>query len=988
MKPTRKLQNGPTAARSVLDCGSPSAFAARHSAAPARRRLLLFVERGRGDNTGLEQAEWVVRPTKSARALAQSTTWRLVATLLLLTALLPCARATVTNVAWYRLGENDPGATSGLAVTGTTTDLVGANHLRQFGGPLYTSAVSADAASRLGSSLAVQFNGASQFLSNALVSTAANNFGIEAWVKPNGTDGASTPIAYNGAGGNGWGLLQSGNRFSAAFGGVTVFDLGPVAIGTWTHLALVRDGGTNKLYFNGSAVGTSTIPPNAPTLGFELGFRVQPVFVEFFNGAIDEARVFHFAPGQFSTNDLLVNVRRVATLPVTSVGPTNATLNGSVNPVGFPTSVWFEWGNTTNYGNITPPQALGSGNGPTNFSEVLSGLFGGTHHFRAVASNSAGIVHGSNQSFTTPIFTLVTNLTAVAFGSVAWGDYDNDGRLDILLTGGFDLGSVRHDVWRNTGNGFTRTNAVASGAYDTSVAWGDFNNDGRLDILLIAGDTFNPLAGGVFQNFGSTFGLVPGPPPVFPGSVAWGDYDNDGRLDILLTGATNLGSSSAAISQIWRNVGSGFVNIEAGLPGVSQGSAAWGDYDNDERLDILLTGQNTNGILLSQIWRNTGGGFTNIKAGLPGVSADSSSWADYDNDGRLDILLTGFSTNSPISQIWRNTGHGFTNINAGLPGVVFGSAAWGDYDNDGRLDILLTGTTNTVDPEFSPGISQIWRNTATGFTNIDAGLPGVLGGSVAWGDYDNDGRLDILLAGPTNGAFVDSPRISQIWRNNTPVSNTAPTSPTGLSAALAGNAVVFSWSAASDAQTPASGLTYNLRVGTTPGGADLVGPMAANDGLRRLPQFGNAQHNVSRPITGLPIAQPLYWSVQAVDSAFAGSAFATETSFTFNTVFTPPSGIPVPGDINGDGVVNESELNTVLSNYFPNSPFLQITNVAGLGGTNVTFALTNSLAGTFSVEFSTNLFDWLFLGPATTRYEFTDTNAPAEPQRYYRLRWP
>ncbi len=65
-----------------------------------------------------------------------------------------------------------------------------------------------------------------------------------------------------------------------------------------------------------------------------------------------------------------------------------------------------------------------------------------------------------------------------------------------------------------------------------------------------------------------------------------------------------------------------------------------------------------------------------------------------------------------------------------------------------------------------------------------------------------------------------------------------------------------------------------------------------------------------------------------------------------------------------------------------------MTNPAGLGGTNVTFALTNSVAGAFSVEYSTNLVDWHDVGPAIPRYEFTDTNAPALPQRYYRLRWP
>jgi hypothetical protein len=97
---------------------------------------------------------------------------------------------------------------------------------------------------------------------------------------------------------------------------------------------------------------------------------------------------------------------------------------------------------------------------------------------------------------------------------------------------------------------------------------------------------------------------------------------------------------------------------------------------------------------------------------------------------------------------------------------------------------------------------------------------------------------------------------------------------------------------------------------------------------------------------------------------------------------------PRSGDLNGDGLVDQSELNTVLANYFATSPWLQMTNVAGLGGTNVTFALSNSTDGAFSAEYSTNLSNWFLLGPATPRYLFTDTNAPAVPQRYYRLRWP
>jgi hypothetical protein len=96
----------------------------------------------------------------------------------------------------------------------------------------------------------------------------------------------------------------------------------------------------------------------------------------------------------------------------------------------------------------------------------------------------------------------------------------------------------------------------------------------------------------------------------------------------------------------------------------------------------------------------------------------------------------------------------------------------------------------------------------------------------------------------------------------------------------------------------------------------------------------------------------------------------------------------VPGDTDGNGVVDESELNAVLSAYYPTSPWLRMTNVAGLGGSNVTFALPNAATGPFRVEYSTNLIDWLPLGPALPRYEFTDTNAPVVPLRHYRLRVP
>jgi hypothetical protein len=291
--------------------------------------------------------------------------------------------------------------------------------------------------------------------------------------------------------------------------------------------------------------------------------------------------------------------------------------------------------------------------------------------------------------------------------------------------------------------------------------------------------------------------------------------------------------------------------------------------------------------------------------------------------------------------------------------------------------------------------------------------------------------------------------------------------------------VTLQWNAATDAQTTnANGLTYNLRLGTAPGAVNILSPQAdPTSGFRRLPQLGNAQHGLTARLTNVAVGF-YYWSVQAVDTAFAGSPFAAEGTFALlglptlsliwiseihgnsavlsatvapngsataawfawgettnyghyaatqylgsawaavpmsqtllwlhpgtlyhvclvasnelgtvagpDQTFTTDAAI-VLGDANGDGVVDPGELDAVLTNYWPTYPWLYLNDAAGLGGTNVTFALTNSTAGAFSVLMSTNLADWDYLGPATLRYEFTDTNAPAMPQRYYRLRWP
>ena len=135
--------------------------------------------------------------------------------------------------------------------------------------------------------------------------------------------------------------------------------------------------------------------------------------------------------------------------------------------------------------------------------------------------------------------------------------------------------------------------------------------------------------------------------------------------------------------------------------------------------------------------------------------------------------------------------------------------AWGDYDNDGDLDILLTGGYASS----SGDISRIYCNDGSDTFTHTVSLTGVRYSSVAWGDYDNDGNLDILLTGYD---YPDlSKKFSYIYRNNGTTTNHVPNAPSGLSASVAGQTVTLSWNKATDTETAQNALTYNIRVGTS-----------------------------------------------------------------------------------------------------------------------------------------------------------------------------
>ncbi len=476
----------------------------------------------------------------------------------------------------------------------------------------------------------------------------------------------------------------------------------------------------------------------------------------------------------------------------------------------------------------------------------------------------------------------------VANGASAWGDYDADGDLDFVVTG-YGSEDIITRIYRNDGGAFTDINAGLPGTYDAGLAWGDYDNDGDLDLLIsgrVNGGTISDIYrndNGVFVNINA--GLVTGS---YGLDVAWGDVDNDGDLDVLLSGDDVNDDGMVYIYQ--NNDGSftGLANFSVG----EDSNAAWADYDNDGDLDILSSGRDQ----FAALRRNDGNGvFTDVNAGIEGLYRGAIVWADYDNDGDLDLFTTGINFGGAYkTNLYRNDpGNVFTATESGLPPVVDSSLAFGDYDNDGDLDLLMTG--------LGEELSLLYRNDGNNFASLTAsesGIPveyrGLYMSTATWGDYDNDGDLDILLT----GGDIDDESAGNIYSNNSDVRNTTPSTPESLTAETGESSVTLRWLSASDAQTSTSGLNYNLRLGTAPGISDVVSPMANSgegdsNGYRLVPAIGNAEIITSRTIVGLE-PSTYYWSVQSIDTAFAGSRFAPEQSFTIAAL---PCVLECPADV-------------------------------------------------------------------------------------------
>jgi hypothetical protein len=361
-------------------------------------------------------------------------------------------------------------------------------------------------------------------------------------------------------------------------------------------------------------------------------------------------------------------------------------------------------------------------------------------------------------------FTKVTNVITTDAGnsrSVNWIDYDNDGDLDVYISNGVNP-PMNAFLNENDGKGnFVKHEDATVCKNNTSAdgsSWADYNNDGYLDLYIVAwwgqrNYLYNNSGNGNFQLVtDGTLGKVTG----YSESCAWGDYDNDGFVDLYVA---NSGSDGKVANCFYHNdCGNSFTRILDGAPATDKATSRtvnWVDYDNDGDLDLFISneiGEPNN--LYRNMLKETGvakfESVTNDPVVQDKNNSMSSCWGDYDNDGDLDLFV---ANNGQNNELFQNNGNGtFTKITDGIQsndgGCSFG-CNWVDYDNDGDLDLFVTnGWCSGNQYSFLYKNLLIETGTAT-FEKVNDSIVTKDGGwsyGSSWGDYDNDGDLDLLVA--------------------------------------------------------------------------------------------------------------------------------------------------------------------------------------------------------------------------------------------------
>lgn len=439
----------------------------------------------------------------------------------------------------------------------------------------------------------------------------------------------------------------------------------------------------------------------------------------------------------------------------------------------------------------------------------------------------------------------------------SWGDVNGDGLLDHVVGNKNQVSRV----YKNNGDStFTLVWSSAEAKKTKGIALGDFDGDNDLDMAV--GNYNQPCQ--IYANDGQgNFSLVwTSANSDRTRAVAWGDADRDGDLDLYV-------GNNAQGNRVYRNDGNNTFTLLWTSTRLSRTrSLALGDVDGDGDLDYVAGNYNQ----ANRLYKNDGHG--NYWLAWSATETDPTrelALGDMDADGDLDLVVSNYLQSD---RVYLNDGHGqFTLSWTGANQSPTRFVALGDLDGDGDMDFLSANFGSDTELYTNNGSASFSRTAITGGGNAR---------SVALGDADNDGDLDFI-----QGNFQGQ---NNYFKNNSTVVNTAPTAPvlTTEPDHIGQNAtrlIRLTWSAGADAETPTNLLTYNLRIGATPGGQDIMtAALPAKPGNRGQGLF----YKIMLPATTSGVRY--YWSVQTVDNTgFKRSPFATEQSFVVKRDTTAPA---------------------------------------------------------------------------------------------------
>jgi hypothetical protein len=376
-------------------------------------------------------------------------------------------------------------------------------------------------------------------------------------------------------------------------------------------------------------------------------------------------------------------------------------------------------------------------------------------------------------------------------GGVALFDFDGNGLLDIYLTNGAPQPAlVKNDprwwnrLYRNKGDGtfedVTAKAGVRGEGYSMGAATADYDNDGHPD-LFVAGVGRNILyrnrGDGTFEDVTAKSGIHAEPWSV---SAGWFDYDGDGRLDLLVVNyvawdpktepACAEPRAGARVhchpsrytglpNTLYHNNGDGTFTDVSESSGIRRYigkgmGVAFADYDGDGRIDIVVS----NDTLPNFLFHNEGGGKfreVGLAAGIAfnddgrALSSMGVDFRDVDNDGRPDIFLTAIAHET--YPLYRNLGKGlfgdFT-YRSRVGAATMGTTGWGsgiyDFDNDGRKDLFAAN--GDLNPDTPRQSNTVLVQRADGTFDASTVGPPAFHRGTAFGDLDNDGRVDVVVA--------------------------------------------------------------------------------------------------------------------------------------------------------------------------------------------------------------------------------------------------